>query len=121
MTAVRIHKHLDSPIPQLPELTPMVGGDVEIIALANREHSSPSQINKTPGVSGGSACVGKTRIPVWTLIQLKRLGRDEMQLLEDFPSLSRGDLDAAWDYYRLNTSEIEREIVEQETEDQEDS
>lgn len=33
MNAVRIRRHLDSPIPQLPELAPLIGKDVEIIAL----------------------------------------------------------------------------------------
>jgi len=33
MNPVRIRKHLDVPIPQLPELAPLVGKDVEIIAF----------------------------------------------------------------------------------------
>jgi len=37
MNAIRIYRHLDSVIPQLPELTPLVGRDVEIIALESGE------------------------------------------------------------------------------------
>lgn len=59
-------------------------------------------------------CVLNTRIPVWTLIQLQRLGRTEEQLLTDFPSLTQSHLDAAWDYYRSNVSEIEADIAGQE-------
>lgn len=33
MTPVRIRKHIDAPIPGLPELTPMVGKTVEIIVV----------------------------------------------------------------------------------------
>jgi hypothetical protein len=33
MNAVRIRRRLDSPIPQLPELAPLIGKDVEIIVL----------------------------------------------------------------------------------------
>jgi uncharacterized protein (DUF433 family) len=75
-----------------------------------------STIQKTPGVNGGSACVRETRIPVWTLIQLMKLGRAEKDLLSDFPSLAPDDLDAVWSYYRSHASEIESEIAEQEQE-----
>ncbi|HET6250609.1 MAG TPA: hypothetical protein VFE47_23175 [Tepidisphaeraceae bacterium] len=33
MNAIRFRKHLDGPIVEFPELTPMVGKEVEIIAL----------------------------------------------------------------------------------------
>jgi hypothetical protein len=33
MAPVRIRKHIDAPIPELPELTPMVGKTVEIIVV----------------------------------------------------------------------------------------
>jgi hypothetical protein len=33
MNALRIRKRLDAPIPQLPELTPLIGKDLEIIVL----------------------------------------------------------------------------------------
>ena len=32
-------------------------------------------IEKTPGVCGGDPCIRQTRIPVWLLEQLRRLGR----------------------------------------------
>ena len=71
-------------------------------------------IKQTPGVSGGAACVRDTRIPVWTLMQLMKLGRTESQLLEDFPSLSGADMDAVWAYYRAHAAEIEAAIAVQE-------
>jgi len=40
-----------------------------------------SQIEKRPGVCGGAACVVRTRIPVWTLVQGQRLGLSEAELL----------------------------------------
>ncbi len=119
MNAIRIYKRLDSVIPQLPELTPLVGREVEIIASERGETraNGTAGVRKTPGVSGGRACAGNTRIPVWTLIQLKRLGRTEEQLLEDYPSLLKADLDAVWDYYRSHLSEIEADIADQANED----
>lgn len=72
---------------------------------------APPGIRKTPGVVGGDARVRDTRIPVWTLVELKKQGRTEEQLLADFPGLTQEDLDAAWDYYRDHTVEIEDAIA----------
>ena len=115
MNAIRIHKRLNSVIPQLPELAPLIGRDVEIIATERGGEGAAGlgTVQKTPGVSGGVACAGNTRIPVWTLIQFKKLGRSALKLLQDFPSLSQADLDAVWDYYRSNLSEIEADIAAQ--------
>ena len=46
-------------------------------------------IRHTQGVLGGDACVRNTRIPVWTLVQLKQLGRTDGQLTADFPGLTQ--------------------------------
>ena len=70
-------------------------------------------IRKTPGVCGGAACVRDTRIAVWTLWRLRELGRTDAQLLQDYPSLSRDDLAAAWDYARRNAREIQDAIARQ--------
>ncbi|HUB25729.1 MAG TPA: DUF433 domain-containing protein [Tepidisphaeraceae bacterium] len=75
--------------------------------------ASARRINKTPGVSGGAARVGNTRLPVWTLVQLKKLNRTEEELMNDFPSLSPGDLDLVWAYYRDHTAEIDAAIAAQ--------
>jgi len=73
-----------------------------------------SDVKKTPGVYGGAACVRDTRIPVWTLVQLKKLGRSEEQLLGDFPSITQLDLDAVWNYYRDHPVEIDDAIAAEE-------
>lgn len=72
------------------------------------------RIYKHPRVSGGDACVGATRIPVWTLVRFRQLGRTDEQLLADFPSLGADDLRAAWAYAAENPDEIERALLEQE-------
>jgi uncharacterized protein (DUF433 family) len=74
-------------------------------------------IKRTPGVSGGEACVRDTRIPVWTLVGLQKLGRTEAQLLEDYPSLTPADMDAVWAYYRTHTAEIDAAIAAEERDD----
>jgi uncharacterized protein (DUF433 family) len=74
------------------------------------------RISQTPGVVGGDACIRDTRIPVWTLVQLKKLGRTEEDLVADFPGLTGLDLKAAWDYYRAHSLEIDQAIAAEEAE-----
>src|SRR5215213_4576492 len=66
----------------------------------SRTEWNADRIVRTPGGAGGDACVRDSRVAVWTLVQLKKLGRLEDDLLKDFPGLNRADLDAAWSYYR---------------------
>jgi uncharacterized protein (DUF433 family) len=69
-------------------------------------------IEKTPGVCGGSACIIRTRIPVWSLIEYIQIGVGEEALLQNFPTLRAQDLANAWAYYVANKVEIDREIQE---------
>lgn len=71
-------------------------------------------IDSIPGVCGGSACIAKTRIPVWLLEDLRRQGLSEAGLLDAYPSLRAQDLVNAWNYVRRHREEIEREIRENE-------
>lgn len=71
-------------------------------------------IEKTPGVCGGSACIVRTRIPVWLLVEAQHAGASEADLLKSYPSLQAEDLTNAWAYYRANKEEIDREIAENE-------
>ena len=69
---------------------------------------------KTADVCGGSACIVRTRIPVWLLVEARNAGASEAHLLSSFPSLRAEDLINAWAYYRSNKAEIDTEIVENE-------
>jgi uncharacterized protein (DUF433 family) len=69
-------------------------------------------IEKTPGVCGGSACVAGTRITVWGLVESRRLGYSEADLLISYPSLSARDIAIAWAYAEAFPDEIELEIRE---------
>lgn len=72
-------------------------------------------IRKTPGKCGGRACVRDLRMPVWLLI-LKRLsGETDDAVLASYPGLTADDLAAAWDYYRTNPIEIDRDIWHNDT------
>jgi uncharacterized protein (DUF433 family) len=71
-------------------------------------------IKKTPGVCGGDARVAGTRIPVWLLVGYRKDGVADAQLLEMYPSLTPGDLSAAWWHYAEHRDEIAHAIREQE-------
>ncbi len=49
-------------------------------------------IDSIPGVSGGEPCIVRTRIPVWVLVQARRLGTSEADLLRSYPTLRAEDL-----------------------------
>ncbi len=72
-------------------------------------------IERTPDVIGGEARIVRTRIPVWLLVQAKRLNTSEADLLRSYPSLPAEDLANAWAYARLHGDEIEQQIAENET------
>ncbi|MEY4540603.1 MAG: hypothetical protein RLZZ306_2360 [Bacteroidota bacterium] len=69
-------------------------------------------IEKTANVCGGSACVIRTRIPVWTLVSFKKLGMNDFTLLNAYPALRQQDLNNAWAYYKAKKNEIDLDIQE---------
>ena len=71
-----------------------------------------SDIKKDPRVCGGDACIRNTRIPVWSLVSYRKLGSTDEELLKVYPNLTLADLQAAWDYFAINGSEIDATIRE---------
>ena len=67
-------------------------------------------IEKNAGVSGGEACIVRTRIPVWTLENYRRMGWTEVAVLENFPSLRAADLVNAWAYADAHAEEMDKAI-----------
>lgn len=55
-------------------------------------------IESTSGVLGGEPCIVRTRIPVWLLVQARKLGTSEADILKAYPSLRAEDLSNAWAY-----------------------
>jgi uncharacterized protein (DUF433 family) len=72
------------------------------------------RIERTPGICGGDARIAGTRIPVWLLVAYRQDGVTDERLLEFYPSLTFGDLSAAWWYFAQNREKILRTIKEQE-------
>ena len=79
--------------------------------LAGSGHDLPG-VESTRGVCGGEACVLRTRIPVWVLVQTRQLGASESDLLDAYPSLRAEDLGNAWAYYEGHRHEIDRLVEE---------
>jgi uncharacterized protein (DUF433 family) len=69
-------------------------------------------IEKHPDVCGGAACIAGTRLTVWGLIEAKRMGYSEADLLTSYPSLTATDLANAWVYANIAAVEIETAIEE---------
>src|ERR1700730_15838329 len=61
-------------------------------------------------VCGGQACIARTRVPVWTLEQARRLGASEVDLLRSSPGLRAADLANAWAYVRAHRDEVDEQI-----------
>ena len=78
--------------------------------LAKEVGNAWAGIEKTPGVSGGEACIVRTRIPVWVMENYRRLGWSEAAILENFPSLRAADLVNAWAYADGHADEMEINI-----------
>jgi uncharacterized protein (DUF433 family) len=71
-------------------------------------------IDSAPEICGGEPCIVRTRIPVWVLVQARRLGTSEADLLRSYPTLKAEDLANAWAYFRSHRDEIEQQIRENE-------
>ena len=67
-------------------------------------------VESRPEVCGGEACVVRTRIPVWLLVQARRLGTSDIDILRSYPILRVEDLANAWAYARSHAEEIDQQI-----------
>jgi uncharacterized protein (DUF433 family) len=96
--------------------------ELQLLALSPNEKAQAIQllvrslsnvwqgIEKTPGVCGGDARIANTRIPIWSLINYRRLGASDARILQDFPHLKAENLVNAWAYADAHPEEIEEAI-----------
>ncbi|NJK73396.1 MAG: DUF433 domain-containing protein [Oscillatoriales cyanobacterium RU_3_3] len=99
--------------PQLLELSD--GDKVRVVQLLSQGKIFLGRgIEKTPDICGGSACIAGTRITVWGLVEARRIGYSEVDLLTSYPLLSATDIANAWAYAEAFPDEIETEIRENE-------
>lgn len=78
--------------------------------MSSNLKTTSSWVQKTPGVCGGRACIRNTRITVWGLVNCRRLGAADEQIVDDTVGLTPEDIQAAWEYYREHPAEIENDI-----------
>lgn len=64
-------------------------------------------IVKNPRILGAEPILDGTRIPVRTVVQLMRLHGNIAVLQRELPTLTRGDIEAALEYYAAHHDEIE--------------
>ncbi|MGA9408654.1 MAG: DUF433 domain-containing protein, partial [Bacteroidota bacterium] len=88
-----------------------------IIDFLRQRGDSQAIIQKTSDVSGGEACIRNTRIAVWTIISLIKLGSSDADIIKAYPSLDMVDLQSARFYFDRHTDEIEQSIKQHEEAD----
>ena len=64
-------------------------------------------ISRRPHPDGIEACIRDTNINVWGLVEWRRLGRSDAEILASIQGLTPDDLAAAWDYYAQHLDEID--------------
>jgi uncharacterized protein (DUF433 family) len=79
--------------------------------------ANASYASKRPDIQGGDACVRETRIPVWVIVNYRRLGAADADILQAYPTLNQADLDAAFEYAASHANEIDEAIRENEADD----
>jgi uncharacterized protein (DUF433 family) len=72
--------------------------------------TTTSWVSKKSDRCGGEACVRDLRIPVWAVVNYRRLGASDPEILQAYPSLRPADLEAAWDYAAAHPDEIDQAI-----------
>ena len=72
--------------------------------------TTKSWVQKTPGILGGDACIRNTRIAVSGLVEWRKLGMSDEQILDNIVGLMPEDLAVAWDYYCGHEAEIDEVI-----------
>ena len=97
----------------LPEMTP--GERAQVLQWLARDLGGVFPgVESTPGVARGEPCIVRMRIPVWVLVQARKLGSSEAEILRAYPTVRAEDLTNAWAYYRAHLDEIDRQILENE-------
>jgi uncharacterized protein (DUF433 family) len=86
--------------------------EVQKLLEAMEMATATSWIQKRPEVCGGDACIRNTRITVWGLVESRKLGMSDAEILKSIQGLTPADLEAAWEYYGQHTAEIDQALWE---------
>jgi len=91
----------------------MISEERTMTAL-RRTYDDEGTIRETAGVSGGYPCIGDTRIPVRTVVQLYALTHDVEVIADELPQLSRAQIEDALAYYRAHPARVDEDIARNE-------
>lgn len=80
--------------------------------------TADSWVSKKTDRCGGQACIRDLRIPVWAIVNYRRLGASDEDILRAYPSLVLADLEKAFEYAAMHTDEIEQAIIRNEEGDE---
>jgi uncharacterized protein (DUF433 family) len=69
--------------------------------------TATSWIRRRAHPNGIEACIRDTNVNVWGLVEWRRLGRSDAEILASVQGLTLEDLAAAWDYYDQHLEEID--------------
>ena len=67
-------------------------------------------ITRDPEVGGGVECLENTRIPVFIVVNWRKLGWSDADILGMYTELNTGQLNAVWDYYTAHKTKIDNQI-----------
>ena len=81
--------------------------------LLPNQFDTPAIVS-TPNVCGGEPRIIHTRIPVWVLEKMRRVGFPEAEILQSYPNLTFADLNQAWTYVAQHQEKIEKALRENE-------
>lgn len=71
-----------------------------------------NRVVETQGVCGGAKRIEGTRIPVWGIEAARLAGISTERILEMYPTLSRDDVRAAFEYAESHVDEIQAQIAD---------
>lgn len=77
---------------------------------SSSKHWPSAGIDSSAEICGGEPRIVRTRIAVWVLEQMRRLGVSEADILKSYPTLRAEDLVNAWAYVDAHRDEIDRQI-----------
>jgi uncharacterized protein (DUF433 family) len=72
--------------------------------------TATSWITRRTHPDGVEACIRDTNINVWGLVERRRHGLSDVEILECIQGLRPEDLEAAWAYARAHPEEIDQAI-----------
>ena len=76
--------------------------------------ATASWISKKHDRCGGDACLRDTRNTVWGLVNYRRLGMSDAEIMQAVQGVTPADREAAWEYAAAHAEEIDRGIRENE-------